>query len=457
MDHRADWDGLPGKILIVIAHMLTCCEDLYRISAVSKSWNSVVSGLSRDEIKPLQLPPESPLLFLAEQVAEGAAFSCDFDDEYHEEGMVENVDDEDDADEEEHYCYHELYDYRKNSVSDTRGLQRLATGKTYYAELPEASGRLILGTNKGWLVTLGRDLKINLLHPLLRQEIPLPHMGTFLHQLHSEEFILDYISPEDASDGFIQRVAMSGKLHPSKNNGMYSSNPIVMAIYGARRYLAYARLTDKVWTEVLFPSIAPFIDPFIEDIAYYKGKFYALNGRGDLFVCDINDDSETQGRAKGTQIYSWPTDLDIGMNYNNSRTYLVESEFGFWLVVREFKAKYFKAPHGARVKYRTCNFTLWKMELKYSDHHSELPSCTCIPENNLGDQALFIGRATCLSLPSSEYIRPNCIYFTDDILDLSYHVGGGHDMGIFNMETNTIEPFYQGKSIHPISPPLWYI
>ncbi|WOG90863.1 hypothetical protein DCAR_0310109 [Daucus carota subsp. sativus] len=369
--------------------------------------------------------------------------------------MVEiNVEDEDEDwdEDEEHYCYHERYDYRKNSVSETRGLQRLATGKTYDVELPEASGRLILGTNKGWLLTLGRDLQISLLHPLLRQDIPLPHMGTFLHQPHSEEFIL-YVSPEQAPEVFIQRVAMSCKLHPSKNNGMYSSNPIVMAIYGARRYLAYARLTDKVWTEVFFPIMAP----FIEDIAYYKGKFYALNGRGDLFVCDINDDSETQGRAKGTKIYSWPTDLDIGMNYNNSRTYLVESGFGFWLVVREFKAKYFKAPHGARVKYRTCNFTLWKMELKYSDHHSELPSCTCIPENNLGDQALFIGRATCLSLPSSEYIRPNCIYFTDDNLDVFYHVGGGHDMGIFNMETHTIEPFFHGKSIHPISPPLWYI
>ncbi|XP_017239285.2 uncharacterized protein LOC108212063 [Daucus carota subsp. sativus] len=454
MDHSANWDGLPGDILIVIAHMLTCCEDLYRISAVSKSWNSVVSGLSRDK-KPLQLPPESPLLFLAEKVAKGSAFSCDFNDEYHEEGMVEiNVEDEDEDwdEDEEHYCYHERYDYRKNSVSETRGLQRLATGKTYDVELPEASGRLILGTNKGWLLTLGRDLQISLLHPLLRQDIPLPHMGTFLHQPHSEEFIL-YVSPEQAPEVFIQRVAMSCKLHPSKNNGMYSSNPIVMAIYGARRYLAYARLTDKVWTEVFFPIMAP----FIEDIAYYKGKFYALNGRGDLFVCDINDDSETQGRAKGTKIYSWPTDLDIGMNYNNSRTYLVESGFGFWLVVREFKAKYFKAPHGARVKYRTCNFTLWKMELKYSDHHSELPSCTCIPENNLGDQALFIGRATCLSLPSSEYIRPNCIYFTDDNLDVFYHVGGGHDMGIFNMETHTIEPFFHGKSIHPISPPLWYI
>ena len=131
MDHPADWDGLPGDILIVIAHMLTCCEDLYRISAVSKSWNSIVSGLSRDK-KPLQLPPESPLLFLAEQVAEGSAFSCDFNDEYHEEGMVEiNVEDEDEDEDqdEEHYCYHELYDYRKSSVTGTRGLHRLATGK----------------------------------------------------------------------------------------------------------------------------------------------------------------------------------------------------------------------------------------------------------------------------------------------------------------------------------------
>ena len=70
MGDEANWDKLPCELLIVIVQKLRLCQDLERFSAVSKYWKSVVSGLSQDE-KPL-LPPESPHLFLAEQVAEGA-------------------------------------------------------------------------------------------------------------------------------------------------------------------------------------------------------------------------------------------------------------------------------------------------------------------------------------------------------------------------------------------------
>ncbi|KAK7834931.1 hypothetical protein CFP56_024000, partial [Quercus suber] len=30
-------------------------------------------------------------------------------------------------------------------------------------------------------------------------------------------------------------------------------------------------------------------DPYFYDIAFYKGKFYAVNGTGEVFVCHIDD------------------------------------------------------------------------------------------------------------------------------------------------------------------------
>lgn len=140
MDDNVNWSELPSELLVLIANKLVSCEDIERFSAVSKSWKSVISGLSEDE-KPL-LPPESPILFLAEQVAEGGALSCDFNDEYEEGLMEDGGSGLGDID-----AYLNWYDYRKNSVGNTRGLYRLATGKTCNIALPEASGKLILG---GW-------------------------------------------------------------------------------------------------------------------------------------------------------------------------------------------------------------------------------------------------------------------------------------------------------------------
>uniref|UniRef100_A0A161ZM15 F-box domain-containing protein n=1 Tax=Daucus carota subsp. sativus TaxID=79200 RepID=A0A161ZM15_DAUCS len=144
MGDEANWDKLPCELLIVIVQKLRLCQDLERFSAVSKYWKSVVSGLSQDE-KPL-LPPESPHLFLAEQVAEGALLSCDFNNDENED-VDYDVEEELDEDYDE-ACYQEYlaYDYGKHSVCNTRGLYSLSTRKTYYIDLPEASGRLILGT-----------------------------------------------------------------------------------------------------------------------------------------------------------------------------------------------------------------------------------------------------------------------------------------------------------------------
>ena len=81
--------------------------------------------------------------------------------------------------------------------------------------------------------------------------------------------------------------------------------------------------------------------------------------------------------------------------------------------------------------------------------------------DSLGDQALFVGDSSSLSLTalSLNGMKPNCIYVTDDDLPLLHctHNGGGFHMGVFSMENATIKPLYSGQSLSFFCSPLWYI
>ncbi|XP_074339823.1 putative F-box protein At5g55150 [Apium graveolens] len=419
---------VPEDLLINIAQRSSCPEDYYRLSAVCKSWNLAASeaAASLEEFvidqKPWWLllrgfPTTTPMLLLAEEVA------------------PEDAEDFNLA----------SYDYSKNSVGSSRGLYSLSLNKTYNIELPEAAGKLILSTSKGWLLTLGRDLQIHLLHPLFRYQVSLPPMLTFPRQYEYNKSI----TPEDDSAYFISKVAMSSRLLKEKAD--VTQPPIVMTVYGSLDSLGFARLGDKVWTDVNVNSNS------FHDIVYYRENFYAVNSAGDVYVCCIDGDDEIYNNEKcgfrGEKIAS----IKIN-NVCNRKFYLVEplSGSGLLLIVRYFRFRHLQKRHRVVTKYRTTEFAVWRLDLDFYDSAC-IRLCTLIKENNLGAEAIFVGRASSLSVPSSDTIKPNSIYFTDDNWKYFTCLGGGHDMGIFNMERRTIEPHYQGKSIHCISPPLWYI
>ncbi|WOG99136.1 hypothetical protein DCAR_0518484 [Daucus carota subsp. sativus] len=216
-----------------------------------------------------------------------------------------------------------------------------------------------------------------------------------------------------------------------------------MAVYGELSYLGFARLGDSVWTDVHVPCRN------FQDIAYHNGNFYAVNFNGDVYVCSIDDDNKEGHR--GMKVASIET-------YDCDQKYLVEplSGSGLLVLVRYRQTRHFIEPCGIVAKYRTTHFAVWRLDLTNYDS-LENPSYTLTEENSLGNEAIIVGRAASLSVPSSETIRPNSIYFTDDNRECYLNRGGGHDMGIFDMERRTIEPHFQGNSLHCISPPLWYI
>lgn len=73
-----------------------------------------------------------------------------------------------------------------------------------------------------------------------------------------------------------------------------------------------------------------------------------------------------------------------------------------------------------------------------------------------GKLGIVYRRTSSTSVASSDFIKPNSIYFTDDLWEWFWGTGG-HDMGIFNVQTVEIQPHFSGISIHKFSPPVWYI
>ncbi|CAI9774074.1 unnamed protein product [Fraxinus pennsylvanica] len=86
------------------------------------------------------------------------------------------------------------------------------------------------------------------------------------------------------------------------------------------------------------------------------------------------------------------------------------------------------------VGYYTTVFFVWRLDECYEEGSNYAYRLTKV--TSLGDQALFLGSNVSTSIASSKCIKPNCIYFTDDNVELYSQEpgGGGHDMGIFNME-----------------------
>ncbi|KAL3524127.1 hypothetical protein ACH5RR_016961 [Cinchona calisaya] len=484
--YMADWGNLPPDLMAQIAKRLPA-HDFIVFGAVCKQWQSASHTLK-------EKPPLSPWLVLAEmeKIDADDLFFCPdcrkWDSAYYlrkEKPLVpswlmiaeeekEKVEFNDDI----FFCFLcGLWQFPKTYSSNSkeekspplppwfvpaeddkvvkdaapkiRSFFNLSTLKTYDFELPEASGRNCLGASYGCIFTLGYDLQINLLHPFTREQIPLPSMLAFTNQYnYSQDFW-----PQEVFDTFVRKVVLS-------SNPWTEKDCIVAAIYGEFRLLAFARIGDTVWTNIQVPSRR------YKDIIFYEGKLYAVDGRGNVVVCNNIVDHNGDDGPRATAI---ATPLPTGTKEN---FYLVESSGDLLLVSRVREVIFSGDEEDGEVPDEyTVGFSVLKLD-EYSscDIHSEdgqQGSCsTAYPYkwtevNGLGDEALFLGRNASLSLPASKFngsLKANCIYFTDDCCDCLLDDESGPDMGIFNMKNGTIEHLYSAdNSRHPLFPPFWLI
>lgn len=298
--------------------------------------------------------------------------------------------------------------------------------------LPEAKGKRCFET-LGWLVTLSEAGDMNLLHPLSRFQIPLPHISSFINYEDGgmrNNFI------------FIQKAVLSSQPCVSSKE-----NNFVLMVISACGYLGFWKFGDKDWT-----VIVTFKGSFY-DVTYYKGQFYAVNTQGNIYVCDVGGRDPTVAHAVG----GIPCEI---LEYK--RAYIVESKGELLVVVRDGYDSIFLGDYGdedytdpndldeSRIDYGTLEFRVFKVDLSNREW---------VELQSLGDNALFVGDNASICVQATKFpsIRPNFIYFTDDCWPsyVSFNRGGGKDMGIYNMEDRSVAPCYEGGSFSRFCPPLW--
>ncbi|PIA55429.1 hypothetical protein AQUCO_00700014v1 [Aquilegia coerulea] len=365
----ANWSELHQDIVALIVKQLIDVEDIARFCCVCKPWNYVAI----EQKKQCLNQGYTPWLMLTKRV----------NDNIEDKGRVRS-------------CY------------------SLSSKRLFNLELPEAQRRRCWGTPYGWLVTIGVDLNIHLLHPMTREQISLPSQPTFPYQYKV------HVPPKELCQYYIKNFALAS--NPSSwgintsttTPRTLESSSLVMAIYGEFRSLAIAYPGDQVWTSVQSPPKVP-----NDDIIFFNGHFYVISYDGVLLLCE--DVNTTQ--PKTTLFASPPDDID-----DIDRFYLVDLSGDLHLLARHFEGIKLNEYH-----YETKWFFVYKFNF-LTKKWTEV--------EDLGDHALFVGNNTSFAISTSKFpeFKSSCIYFTDDHTE--YYTKRFCDMGVYDTMEETIEPFY---------------
>ncbi|ESR53395.1 F-box domain containing protein expressed [Citrus sinensis] len=295
--------------------------------------------------------------------------------------------------------------------TDQRRFFSLSKGMTRQFILPEANGKKCF-SSKGWLITIAQDLSMSLLHPFSRRQIKLPHIKTIKNWRD--------LKTTKMYANFIFKCALS-------SSPDYSSNYTIVISYVGK--LAYARPGDRSWIPID-------LNAYYHDIIFYNGLLYAVK-TSQVRAFDIRGNNPTVVQ----EVSSLPSEL---LRFFPGSWYVAESTRKLLVIVRE----------GSQVNdnwsYGTTRFQVLGLDFLTN---------TWTEVENLGDRALFLGHNSSFSVDASiSHCKANCIYFTDDCVDAYWYIackGGGKDMGIYDLQEETIEPFFKGDSYNRITPPMW--
>lgn len=427
---KVDWENLPKELLTAISQQLTFLEDVIRFSIVCKSWQSAVAS----GVKP-SIPPRFPVLMhIQTKGKEGESHQDNYDLQRHRSfGLISRG------------LFVSLEKGKKTST--TGSCMRHFESNVWRIKLSEVSYRRCLCSNFGWLIALHTDLHINLWHPFSGYEIKLPPNPNFDDLCDSQHPAFSYLfdphadyEPKESTDIFIRKAVLSSNpLHKTTGFDYEKRDCVIMAIFSEAGILAFARPGDKAWTKVDVPS------HYYHDIIYYKQKFYAVDCKGVLVLCDLNDDEA----PRASVIAPSPEGM-----IDSFMKYLVESS-GVILLVLRARTNWYSGTDTENKNeppYWTYRFRIFKLE-----ECSEVGSgyrYKWVQVNNLGRSALFIGTSSSSVCESGIMgsCKANCLYFTDD-----FQYEKGHDMGAFNVGDSTVEHYFLHQTSSYCSIPFWYV
>lgn len=318
-------------------------------------------------------------------------------------------------------------------------LYSISEGKIYNnAELPlPNNSKRWCSNGHGWMATvdlLDRNrLAITLVNPFKRAVMPihLPPLD-FNVQLHTSKLSFPKV---------ILRA------DPVLNPDTY----VVIAIYDRVRRSAFIKGGQNCWTYV------EQLRSFLTDAIFHKSQVYAVGNWGWITSFDVNSNSSKEKllTPRGYQFSRFA-----------SKGYLVESTKGELLHVRRFLKR------RNETEERFCRFDdkdiwcLWTESFKvykllFNERHDSIVQQ--VEVKSLGDEALFVGDNYSVSVLASNFpgCQPNSIYYTDDLIEyreVRLPDDGPSDMGIFNLDDETITQHYPLHSWQKNFPPaLWIV
>ncbi|URE17486.1 hypothetical protein MUK42_10406 [Musa troglodytarum] len=302
--------------------------------------------------------------------------------------------------------------------------------KTYKIRCPQPTirKRIYVGSCHGWLATLDERCNMHLLNPLTGAQILLPSVLSLpfiRHDYNLEGQIINFNAERDRTHyslwlKFIRKVVLSKA--PDADNDF-----TILMIYSQWCKLAFTCAGDKAWTSISSPY-------HYSDIIYRNAKFYTISG------CQILEVWEPHELAFQHSIVNSdsPPDVLLGGVY-----YLAESVDGTLMLVHKNQNKC--GPRNNPKNIMCMVFSLDEQARKWKR------------VEKLREQALFLGtnQSMCLSTTDSPELKQNCIYYTDDILDI-YGVNKymRRHIGIFYLEDEMTRPM-EHLGYRYWSPPLW--
>ncbi|KAK9221018.1 hypothetical protein WN944_009442 [Citrus x changshan-huyou] len=192
-----------------------------------------------------------------------------------------------------------------------RGFFSLSRGMSRRILLPEANSHRNCLSSKGWLLRLHvQNLNASLLNPFSRVQLELPNIRTFMPW----EYCVDH-------PFFFKKFVVSA------SNLERHSDYTVMVICGSERTLAYFKPGQETWITVDTGNWYRF-----HDVIYHKGRFYAINWLGYIFVCDFT------GHVPNNLIVV--ARMSISLLMSSSMLYLVESGGALVVVMRSRANKF---------------------------------------------------------------------------------------------------------------------
>lgn len=228
---------------------------------------------------------------------------------------------------------------------------------------------------------------------------------------------------------FVQKVAVSPRFDDKDDSFA------VMAIY-SMNVLGIWRKGDADWTKINIGDG----EVYLEDIAYYNGKFYALNMLGVTVSVDPKSLQVTEVAAAA------PKFNGTGVKY------LIKTGQDLLLVVKQIYVEDFGDHQISNGEYF---YPIRMIVLKLDEKNKQWVRVV----DGLQETALFLDNDYSFSLSVKEFpgCKENCVYFADSVFMTSGDKFPGCYAGIYDMKSGDVEPLSAYPNYSKIfwPPPPW--